>query len=60
MKKSLFEKVYGVKLKDLGSVKEVDACIEKKIGRKLEVKSSMLPIENISVDEAIDKALRKI
>lgn len=60
MTKGIFERRFGINPKELSSVEEVNSIIEKKIGRKLEIKNfNALPIKDISADEVIDRELDK-
>ena len=65
----IFEDKYGTDIKKYNTTEQVDAFIESKIGRKLNVKrvetnvvtrrGSILPIKRHDIDKKLDALLRK-
>lgn len=63
-----FEEKYGVNINEFKSIEEVDACIEKKTGAKLNVVSAssgmvdragnVLNVRSYDIDGLLDMALR--
>ncbi len=63
-----FEEKYGVTIGEFKSIDEVDACIEKKTGAKLNVvpassnivdrAGNVLNVKSYDIDELLDMALR--